>query len=102
MNEKYTIFSHIFDLVSKLRERQFRCFFSRPNPRRLHSLLSSLYSMAENTGMIVPDSKKPFTMTVHRTTFPTMFVKLDGTNYRVWSQIMEMHNAGRRNKGYIT
>ena len=41
-------------------------------------------------------------MTIHETTSPTIYIKLDGTNYRVWSQILEMHIAGRKKKGYIT
>ena len=40
-------------------------------------------------------------MTVHETSFPTISIKLDGANYCVWSQIMDMHIAGRRKKGYI-
>ena len=51
--------------------------------------------------MNIPDSKKPFTVTAHETSFPTISIKLDGANYRVWSQIMEMHIAGKRKKGYI-
>ena len=41
-------------------------------------------------------------MTIHETSFPTISIKLDGAIYRVWSQIMDMHIAGRRKKGYIT
>ena len=32
---------------------------------------------------------------------PTISIKLDGANYRVWSQILEMHIVGRKKKGYI-
>ena len=52
--------------------------------------------------MNIPNSKKPSTVTIHKTSFPTISIKLDGPNYRVWSQIMEMHVTGRRKKGYIT
>lgn len=45
--------------------------------------------------------KKSSMVTVHETTFPPISIKLDGANYRVWSQVMEMHIAGRRKKGYI-
>ena len=41
-------------------------------------------------------------VTIHETPSPTIFIKLDGTNYRVWSQILEMHIVGRKKKGYIT
>ena len=41
-------------------------------------------------------------VTIHETPSPTIFIKLDGTNYRVWSQILEMHIVGRKEKGYIT
>ena len=51
--------------------------------------------------MDIPNSKKPSIMTVHETSFPTISIKLDGANYLVWSQIMEMHIVGRRKKGYI-
>ena len=51
--------------------------------------------------MNIPDSKKPSIVTVHETSFPTISIKLDGANYRVWSQIMDMHKAGRMKKEYI-
>ena len=51
--------------------------------------------------MNIPDSKKPSTVTVHKTSFPTISIKLDVANYRIWSQIMEIHIVGRRKKGYI-
>ena len=57
--------------------------------------------MFEKTEVNIPDSKKPSIVTVHETSFPTISIKLDGANYRVWSQIMDMHIAGRRKKGYI-
>lgn len=58
--------------------------------------------MTEKIDKVISDSKKPSMATVHETSFPTISVKLDGTNYRVLSQIMEMHIVGRRKKGYIT
>ena len=58
--------------------------------------------MSQKTEMNIPHSKKPSTMTVHKTSFPTISIKLDGANYRVWSQIMKMSIVGRRKKGYIT
>ena len=59
--------------------------------------------MSEKTEVNILDSKKPFTVTVHETYFPTISIKLDGANFHVWSQIMEdMHTVGRRNKRYIT
>ena len=39
-------------------------------------------------------------MTVHETSSP-IHIKLDGSNYRVWSQVLEMHIAGKKKKGYI-
>ena len=51
--------------------------------------------------MNIPDSNKP-TVIVHEISFPTISIKLDGANYHGWSQIMEMHIASRRKKGYIT
>ena len=58
--------------------------------------------MYEKTEVNIPNSKKPSIVTVHETSFPTISIKLDGANYRVWSQIMDMHIANRRKKGYIT
>ena len=58
--------------------------------------------MFKKTKMNIPNSKKPSTVIAHETSFPTISVKLDGANYRVWSQIMEMHITSRRKKGYIT
>ena len=58
--------------------------------------------MFEKTKVNIHDSKKPTIVTVHETSFPTISIKLDSANYRVWSQIMDMHIAGRRKKGYIT
>ena len=49
----------------------------------------------------IPDSKKLSTVTIHETSSP-IHIKLDGTNYHVWSKILEMHIAGRKKKGYIT
>ena len=49
----------------------------------------------------IPNSKKLSTVTIHETSSP-IHIKLDGTNYRVWSKILEMHIAGRKKKGYIT
>ena len=57
--------------------------------------------MSEKTEVNIPDSKKPSTVIVHETSFPTISIKLDGANYRVWSQIMDMHKANRMKKGYI-
>ena len=58
---------------------------------------SQFLIMSEKTEVNIPD-----TMTVHETAFPKNSIKLDGANYRVWSQIMEMHIASKRKKGYIT
>ena len=57
--------------------------------------------MYEKTEVNILDSKKPSTVTIHKTSFPTISIKLDGANYCVWSQIMDMHIVGRRKKGYI-
>ena len=46
--------------------------------------------------MNIPNTKKPSTVTIHETSFPTISIKLDGANYHIWSQIMEMHIAGRK------
>ena len=53
--------------------------------------------MSEKAKVNIPDRKKTSTVTVHKTSFPTMSIELDGANYHVWSQIMEMHIVGRRN-----
>ena len=58
--------------------------------------------MSKKTKVNILDSKKPSTMIVHEISFPTISIKLDSANYRVWSKIMEMHIASRRKKGYIT
>ena len=47
------------------------------------------------------DSNKPSIVTIHETSFPTISIKLNSTNYCVWSQIMDMHFVGRRKKGSI-
>ena len=57
--------------------------------------------MYEKTKVNISDSKKPSIVIVHENSFLTISIKLDGANYRVWSQIMEMHIVGRRKKGYI-
>ena len=57
--------------------------------------------MFEKIEVNILDSKKPSTVTVHETSFPTISIKLDGANYHVWFQFMEMHIACRRKKGYI-
>ena len=41
-------------------------------------------------------------VTIHETTSPTIYIKLDSTNYSVWSQILDMHIVGKKKKGYIT
>ena len=40
-------------------------------------------------------SKKSSMVSIHETTSPTISIKLNGANYRGWSQILEMHIAGR-------
>ena len=47
-------------------------------------------------------SKKSSMVSIHETTSPTIYIKLDGTNYSVWSQILDMHIVGKKKKGYIT
>ena len=56
--------------------------------------------MFEKIKVNILDSKKPSIVIVHKTSFPMTSIKLDGANYRVWSQIIEMHIAGKRNKRY--
>ena len=56
--------------------------------------------MSKKTEVNIPDNKKSSIVTIHETSFPTISIKLDGANYRVWSQIMDMHTLrveGRRN-----
>lgn len=43
----------------------------------------------------VPDSKMQPTVTIQETNTP-IHIKLDGTNYRIWSKVLEMHIAGRK------
>ena len=57
--------------------------------------------MSEKTEVNIPSSNKPSTMTIHETSFPTISIKLDSANYRVWSQIVEMYIASRRKEEYI-
>ena len=52
--------------------------------------------MYEKTDVNILDSKKPSRVIVHKTSFPTISIKLNGANYRVWTQIMKMHIVGRR------
>ena len=56
--------------------------------------------MYEKIKVNILDSKKPSIVIVHKTSFPMISIKLDGANYRVWSQIIEMHIASKRNKRY--
>ena len=58
--------------------------------------------MTEKIEVDILDNKKPYIVIVHETSFPMISIKLDGTNYRVWSQIIEMHIIGKRNKRYNT
>ena len=58
--------------------------------------------MFEKIEVNILDNKKPYIVIVHDTSFPIISIKLDGTNYRVWSQIIEMHIIGKRNKRYNT
>ena len=57
--------------------------------------------MSEKIEVNILDNKKPYIVIVHETCVPMISIKLDGTNYRVWSQIIEMHIIGKRNKRYI-
>ena len=57
--------------------------------------------MSKKTKVKIPNSKKPSIVIVHETSFPTISIKLDGANYCVWSQIMEIQISSRRKKGYI-
>ena len=41
-------------------------------------------------------------VTIHEIASPIISIKLDGANYHVCSQILEMHIASRKKKGYIT
>ena len=58
--------------------------------------------MFAKTYVSISNSKRSSKVTIHENASPTISIKLDGTNYRVWSQILEMHIAGRNKKGYIT
>ena len=52
--------------------------------------------------MSISNSKKSSMVTNHETTSPTISIKLDGTNYHVWSQTLKMHIIGKKKKEYIT
>ena len=52
--------------------------------------------------MSISNSKKPSMVTIHEIASPIISIKLDGANYHVCSQILEMHIASRKKKGYIT
>lgn len=56
---------------------------------------------SEKTEVNIPDSKKPSTVIVHKTSFPMMFIKFDGAKICVWSQVMEIYFGDRKKKGYI-
>ncbi|MCI61107.1 hypothetical protein A2U01_0082363, partial [Trifolium medium] len=62
---------------------------------------TEIQKTVENTSNTKTSSTTPSTVTVHENSSPPVSIKLDGANYRIWSQIMEMHIAGRRKKGYI-
>ena len=49
----------------------------------------------------IAQSQQLSTLTIHETSSP-IHIKLDGSSYRVWSQVLEMHIAGKKKKGYIT
>ena len=40
-------------------------------------------------------------VTIYETTSPTISIKLDGSNYLVWFQILEIHITSRKKKCYI-
>ena len=48
----------------------------------------------------IAQSQQLSTLTIHETSSP-IHIKLDGSSYRVWSQVLEMHIAGKKKKGYI-
>ena len=52
--------------------------------------------------MSISNSKKPSMVTIHEIASPIISIKLDGANYHVCSQILEMHIASRKKKGYIS
>ena len=56
--------------------------------------------MSAKHDLEISQSQQLSTMTVHETSSP-IHIKLDGSNYRVWSQVLEMHIAGKKKKGYI-
>lgn len=47
------------------------------------------------------ENKPIYPVTIHETS-PSIPIKLDGTNYRVWSKVLEIFIAGKEMKGYIT
>ena len=57
--------------------------------------------MSTKIDMNISDSKKSFMVTIHETVSLTISIKLDGANYHIWSQILEIHIAARKKKGYI-
>ncbi|PNX89541.1 hypothetical protein L195_g045661, partial [Trifolium pratense] len=62
---------------------------------------TEIHKTVENTSNSKTSSTTPSTVTVHETSSPPVSIILDGANYQIWSQIMEMHIAGRKKKGYI-
>ncbi|PNX67293.1 hypothetical protein L195_g063449, partial [Trifolium pratense] len=52
---------------------------------------TEIHKTVENTSNTKTSSMTPSTVTVHETSSPPVSIKLDGANYRIWSQIMEMH-----------
>ena len=57
--------------------------------------------MSTKIDMNISDSKKSFMVTIHETVSLSISIKLDGANYHIWSQILEIHIAARKKKGYI-
>ena len=94
------IHSTIYQVGIKTKVENFCYCLTNTSSILFHSLLYHI--MSAKTNMSISNSKKSSMVTMHKTTSPTIFIKLDGVNYRVWSQILEMHIVGRKKKGYIT
>ena len=54
--------------------------------------------MSAKTDVSIFNSEKSSMVTIHEITSLTISIKLDGANYHVWSQILEIHIAGRKKK----
>ena len=93
-------YSTIYQVGIRAKAENFCCCLVNTSSILFHPL--RYHIMFSKTDMSISNSKKPSMVTIHEIASPIISIKLDGANYHVCSQILEMHIASRKKKGYIT